>query len=258
MLFLKYKLKCFYVRLSLLGESVEVIMCGRFMLISSSADIAERLCVEQTMELDRRYNIAPAQEIIGIALSGKNFLREMRWFRWGLVPFWAKDTSVGSKLLNARSETLAQKPAFRNAFKNRRLLIPTNGFYEWDKSAGERIPFLVGMKDDSLFAMAGIWEQWTGPENHVLESCSIITTNSNELVGRIHDRMPVIVRPENYPDWVAQGPLPQNLASTMLKSFPAELMRMREVSPRLNRTDYDKPDCIVGVGDDQINWTDGV
>lgn len=231
-------------------------MCGRFMLISSSSDIAEQFSVDRTVEFERRYNIAPGQEVIGISMSRDNIGREMRGYHWGLVPPWAKDGAIGAGLVNARSETIAEKPAFRNAFKSRRLLIPANGFYEWEKKVGTRIPFLIGMNDDSLFAMAGIWEKWKGPENHVLISCCILTTNSNELTGRIHDRMPVIVKPEYYGEWLAQTGLPENLSREIFKSFPADLMRMREVSPKVNKTDYDKPDCIDGDVTRQVNWMD--
>ena len=229
-------------------------MCGRFMLISSSASVAELFSVELTLEFDRRYNIAPSQEVVGIASFGAKSRPEMRFFHWGLVPFWAKDAKIGNRLVNARSETLAEKPAFRNAFKSRRLLIPANGFYEWDKSARPKIPYLIGMKDESLFAMAGIWEEWRGPDNYCLRSCSVITTTSNELVQKVHDRMPVIVMPKNYGDWLAEGPLPHDIDSEIIQPFPAGLMRMREVSARLNKTDYDGPDCLEGVGDAQVNW----
>lgn len=241
---------------SLFQESVEVEMCGRFMLISSGAVIAERFCVDRTMEFERRYNIAPGQEIVGISMSRDNFLREMRSFHWGFVPSWSKDGSIGARLVNARSETILEKPAFRNAFKSRRLLIPSNGFYEWNKNVGTRIPFLIGMKDNSVFAMAGIWEEWKSSGNHALTSCCILTTHSNELTGRIHDRMPVIVKPEHYSEWLAQARLPERLSLEILKSFPADLMRMREVSPKVNKTDYDQPDCIDGDVTRQVNWMD--
>ena len=229
-------------------------MCGRFMLTSSSASVAELFSVELTLQFDRRYNIAPSQEVVGIAASVTNSRPEMRFFHWGLAPFWAKDSKIGNRLVNARSETLTEKPAFRNAFKSRRLLIPANGFYEWDKSARPKIPFLIGMKDESLFAMAGIWEEWKGPENEVVRSCSVITTCGNELVQKVHDRMPVIVMPENYVDWLAKGPLPESMASRIFLPFPADLMRMREVSSRVNKADYDKPDCMENAGDGQVDW----
>ncbi|MGD9819602.1 MAG: SOS response-associated peptidase, partial [Desulfomonilaceae bacterium] len=163
-------------------------------------------------------------------------------FKWGLVPFWAKDPSIGVRLINARSETIAQKPAFKRSFKSRRILIPANGFYEWDKTTRPRTPYFIGLEDDALFAMAGIWDEWEGAGSEKIKSCSIITTNSSELVERIHDRMPVIVRRNDYEEWLQSRPLSDSLASEIFRPFPANFMKMRPVSAKVNRVGYDAPD----------------
>lgn len=219
-------------------------MCGRFMLISSSRNVREHFDVERSIDFHRRYNIAPSQEIVGVIRSGWDSQREMTTFRWGLIPAWAKDSHSGKALINARAETVADKPAFRNAFKSRRTLIPANGFFEWDNKTRSRSPYLIGLENDALFAMGGIWELSTDAENPIQRSCSILTTESNGLVANIHDRMPVIVRKENYGDWIASGPLNELIAAIIFEPFPSGQMKMREVNSVVNKADYDHPDCI--------------
>ena len=131
--------------------------------------------------------------------------------KWGLVPFWAKDASIGPRLINARCETLGQKPAFRAAFKSRRCLIPTNGFYEWMKEKEKKQPYLIQLTDGNLFAFAGLWEHWQGPDGSTIESCTVITTEANDLLRPIHDRMPVIITRKDYDSWLNPEMLGHNL-----------------------------------------------
>lgn len=219
-------------------------MCGRFMLISSGTEVASAFEAEQTGEFAKRYNIAPTEDIVAVVKLDPEPGRLMVRLRWGMVPFWAKDRSIGARLINARSETLAEKPAFRNAFRSRRALIPCNGFYEWDKTTRPKTPYLIGLQNDALFGMAAIWDEWMDSDNTVLQSCSIVTTSANNLVQKIHDRMPVIVRPERYADWLGSKPLSPEISSSIFRSFPNELMRMRAVSTKLNRAGYDQADCL--------------
>ena len=223
---------------------LEYIMCGRFVLMSMAMRVAEEFEIGEAFDITARYNIAPSQEIIGVVNRGAESLRGVDSFKWGLVPSWAKDPSIGARLINARSETIAQKPAFKRSFKSRRILIPANGFYEWNKATKPKRPYFIGLEGDALFAMAGIWDEWEGQRSQKIKSCSIITTNSNDLVERIHDRMPVIVRRNDYEAWLQSKPLSDSLASEIFRPFPANLMRMRPVSAKVNKSDYDAPDCI--------------
>ena len=151
-------------------------MCGRFILTSGGKELAEHFGLKTELELSPRYNIAPTQEVATIRLDPESNGKSLTYSKWGLVPSWAKDQSIGSSLINARCETLSQKPAFRAAFKRRRLLIPANGFYEWMKMEDRKQPYLIQLADRSLFAFARLWERWEAPENVVLESCAIITS----------------------------------------------------------------------------------
>ncbi|MEJ2718431.1 MAG: SOS response-associated peptidase [Deltaproteobacteria bacterium] len=177
--------------------------------------------------------------------------RKFVMLRWGLIPFWAKDIKIGYKTINARSETAPGKPAFRSAFKKRRCLIPADGFYEWKSAKGKREPYLVRLKDEQLFAFAGLWERWKGPDDDVIESCTILTTGANEFLSPIHDRMPVILPARDYHAWL--DPLveePETLLS-LLVPYPPDEMTAVPVSSRVNKTSYDDPDCIAPIGESE-------
>jgi len=165
-------------------------MCSRYRLSSTEEEVAEFFEAEPMEELLPRYNIAPSQPVPVIRQVGSR--RAIRMVRWGLVPFWAKDLSIGLRLINARSETVLDKPSFRDSFAERRCLVPANGFYEWKKTGERKQPFHFGIKDGSLFAFAGLWDYWS-PDGTVLESCTILTTTPNALLQDVHDRMPVIL-----------------------------------------------------------------
>ncbi len=215
-------------------------MCGRFILTSSGKDLAEQFALMTEPELSPRYNIAPTDEIATIRKDADRNDRRLTCLNWGLIPSWAKDTSMGPSMINARCETLSQKPAFRAAFKRRRCLIPANGFYEWQKLEGRKQPYLIQLVDRGLFAFAGLWEHWESQENVFLESCAIITTESNHLVRPIHDRMPVIIQRKDYDSWLSL----KEPARELFHPYPSDEMICFPVNPKVNRAGYDHPDCI--------------
>jgi len=167
--------------------------------------------------------------------------------RWGLIPFWAKDPSIGFKMINARAETVATKPAFREAIRKRRCLIPADAFYEWKKNGKVKTPFCFTMADDSIFAFAGIWDSWRNPEGKAIETCSIITTTPNTLLADIHDRMPVILPDDVYDQWLDPGFQKSDASGDLLKPFDPNLMRRYEVSNRVNLVKNDAPECAEPV-----------
>jgi putative SOS response-associated peptidase YedK len=167
-------------------------MCGRYRLTRTD-QLAERFNVENDIAWSPRFNIAPSQNVVVVTQDAVRPGRHASRMRWGLIPFWAKDASISYKMLNARAEAVATKPAFRAALKKRRCLIPADGFYEWKQDGKMKTPLCFTMRDDSVFAFAGIWERWKSPEGQVVETCSVITTTPNALLRDVHDRMPVIL-----------------------------------------------------------------
>lgn len=178
-------------------------MCGRYALHAHPQVIALQFGLAAPPEAAPRYNIAPASEVLIVRAGGG--ARDAARVRWGLVPRWAKDPSIGARLNNARAESIAEKPAFRDAYRTRRCLVPASGFYEWKSEAGRKQPYYVHPSQGELFAFAGLWEQWSGPEG-ALETCVIVTTDGNEKMRAIHDRMPVIVAPNDYALWLDSRP----------------------------------------------------
>lgn len=193
-----------------------------------------------------RYNIAPTQPIPVIPNDGT---KTVQLFHWGLVPHWAKDTSIGNKLINARAETLAEKPSFKRAFAKRRCLILLDGFYEWRKDAGAKTktPIHIKLKTGKPFALAGIWETWRDAEGKELKSCTIVTTEPNELIGAFHHRMPVILKPEAYEAWLNPESVDPETLKHLFVPYPSEEMVAYPVSTGVNRAANDSPDCIVQV-----------
>ena len=193
---------------------------------------------------DARYNIAPTQTV-PVVLDSEP--QEMAQLRWGLIPWWAKDMRIGSSLINARRETVASKPAFREAFKKRRCLIPADGFYEWQRIGDGKVPQHIWMLDREPFAFAGLWERWRdpalGPEVDLLRTCTIITTDPNELMAEIHDRMPVILPRESYAEWLSPETSAEALQS-LLRPYPADRMEAYAISKRVNSPRYDDPSIV--------------
>lgn len=205
-------------------------MCGRYSFVPKQ-DFAERFQVaNQQLELLPRYNVAPTQTMPVITRNSPNRVEEMRW---GLVPSWAKDASIGSRMINARAETVGEKPAFRRALAARRCLVPASGFYEWQRSPGGKVPHYISLRDDDTFAFAGLYEIWKNDAGDMLRTYTIITTTPNELMEAIHNRMPVILRREDEGLWLdKEADIPALLA--LLRPYPAELMDAYAVSRAVN------------------------
>lgn len=222
-------------------------MCGRYTLTVDAALLAELFELEPLTELAPRYNIAPTQTV-PIVRRGGGGDREWARVRWGLIPSWAKDATIGNRLINARAETAADKPSFRSAFRHRRCLIPADGFFEWAKVDGGKQPHHIRFADRRPFAFAGLWESWSPPDGDRVESCTILTTGPNELVAGLHDRMPVILPSERHADWIGGGPLGPDAAEAMLVPHPADDMEAVPVSTYVNSPRNDDPRCLEPVG----------
>ncbi len=219
-------------------------MCGRFTLTVDPADLEEAFPgVSVPAEMTPRYNIAPSQPVAVIANDGRN---RLDFFVWGLIPSWAKDPKIGYRMINARAETLGEKPAFRAAYKRRRCLIPADGFYEWRREAGRKTktPMYLRLKSGEPFAFAGLWETWHSSQGDEVLSCTIITTTPNSLVEKIHDRMPVILPPAAYAAWLSPEEKKPEELSKLLKAYPASQMTAYAVSPAVNSPANDSPEII--------------
>ena len=206
-------------------------MCGRYTLKTPAGVLTERFDIEESStSISSSYNIAPTQQVATVlAENGK---RKLEMLHWGLIPSWAKDPEVGNRMINARAETVAEKPSYRKAFQERRCLILADGFYEWQKTDNGKQPFYIRMEDESPFAFAGLWESWRNGRE--IRSCTIITTAPNELAASIHNRMPVILHPEDYDMWLDPDFDEREPLTSLLKPFPAEAMEAYPVSRRVN------------------------
>ncbi len=191
-------------------------MCGRFAFYSPRESVQEYFGVEVPFAFEPRYNVAPSQEVMVIRQQA-NTQPETEMLKWGLVPFWAKDSEIGSRMINARAETVAEKPAFRQAFKQRRCVILADGFYEWHTEEGRKTPYFISFKVDHPFGMAGLWENWHANDQPPLETCTIITTAASRSISRLHERMPVILDAPTAMDWIQPEREPDALLA-MLKS----------------------------------------
>ncbi len=216
-------------------------MCGRFTLRADPADVARAAGAGAGPAFRPRYNVAPTQDVLAYrARDGAP--AEAVLLRWGLIPSWAKDPAIGNRMINARAETIAEKPAFRAAFRRRRCAVAADGFYEWKKLARGKQPYLVRLAGDRPFAFAGLWEAWRGPDGVSIETCAIVTTTANALVARVHDRMPVILTDAAIALWLATPP---ERADALLVPYAAEAMDAYPVSPRVNRPANDDPACAA-------------
>lgn len=193
--------------------------------------------------IEARYNIAPTQPVGIVRDSPHSGEREFTFAHWGLIPGWARDTSFAARLINARSETVAEKPSFRSAFKYRRCLIPASHFYEWKREGKVRQPYLIRVRSRPIFAFAGLWEHWMDADGTEIESCTVLTTSPNAMVKQIHDRMPVILAPDHYPLWLSAEPSAREaLLDICRQPYAAEDMEAFPVSSRVNNPQYDSPD----------------
>jgi putative SOS response-associated peptidase YedK len=221
-------------------------MCGRFAQASEPEALADLfgLALDDVPPYQPRYNLAPTQPALVLRRNPHTGSRELTFLTWGLIPSWAKDPSIGNKLINARAETLSEKPAFRAAFRRRRCLVPADGFFEWKKTGTGKQPWFIARKDGKPMALAGLWEHWESPDGSVIESFTLITTEPNELVKRLHDRMPAILPEDAFDLWLDPDADPAELQALLLTPFPAELMDSWPVSTAVNRAGNDDPGLI--------------
>ncbi|MBE3066924.1 MAG: SOS response-associated peptidase [Chloroflexi bacterium] len=220
-------------------------MCGRFALTVDPADLQDAFPeFKFPAQGAPRYNIAPSQPILGVPNDGKNLVD---FFVWGLIPSWAKDPSIGNRMINARAETLAEKPAFRSAYKYHRCLIFADGFFEWQARPGSKskVPHFIRLKSGAPFAFAGLWEHWEPADGSEVRSAAIITTEPNELMASIHNRMPVILQPDTYSQWLDSAPQSPNRLQNLLVPYPAGEMEAFPVSTLVNSPGNDRAECIV-------------
>ncbi|MDQ5826786.1 MAG: SOS response-associated peptidase [Chloroflexota bacterium] len=219
-------------------------MCGRYTLRTPVDTLAERFEIDDTpSSIAASYNVAPTQGVATVLVEGGK--RKLEMLHWGLIPSWADDPSIGNKMINARAETVAEKPSFRKAFRNHRCLVLADGFYEWQKTANGKQPYYIRMEDDSPFAFAGLWERWKNGSE--VRSATIITTDANDIVAPIHNRMPVILHPEDYGLWLDPDFDEKEPLTTLLKPYPAEAMEAYPVSRRVNSPSNNEPSCIEAV-----------
>ena len=221
-------------------------MCGRFTQTADADTIQETFeLAQEPLELIPRYNIAPTQPVAVVVQEDDE--RHLDAFRWGLVPFWAKALSIGNRMINARGETVAEKRSFKRSFQSQRCLIIADGFFEWRKTDQGKIPTYIHLTDRQPFAMAGLWDTWTSPEDEVIPTCTIITTTPNELMAPIHNRMPVILPAEAYATWL--NPTDPDLVElqSLLKPYPAEAMTYYPVAKIVNSPRNDVAACIQPI-----------
>ena len=220
-------------------------MCGRF-VANIPADVLKGIfALIETPQLAPRYNVAPTQQVAVVRNLGE--ISRLDLLKWGLVPSWSKDPSFGSHLINARSETVDEKPTFRHAIKYRRCIVPTSGFYEWDHRGGKKQPYYIQLADYSPMCLAGVWESWKAPDGSELETFAILTTSANKLVESIHDRMPVILSPDTFNLWLNHNMHDPQQLQPLYQPFPAEKMHAFKVADLVNNSRFDSPDCIVQV-----------
>jgi putative SOS response-associated peptidase YedK len=225
-------------------------MCGRFTLTASIEEIIDRFMVESFLEEELyspSYNIAPSQSVLAVINDGKS--NRMGFLKWGLIPPWAKDPTIGNKLINARAETLTEKPSFRNAFKKKRCLIIADSFYEWKRHEDQsKTPMRIKLKEDDLFAMAGIWESWKSPEGRSIYSCAVITTEPNELMKNIHDRMPCILEQSDEKIWLDPALADSAYLNQCLQPLDEALMEAYEVSSLVNSPKNNSIELVKKIG----------
>jgi putative SOS response-associated peptidase YedK len=232
-------------------------MCGRITATFEFSDIRVRWNLDRDLSLyTPRYNIAPEQiesaseQKVPVIIRDQNG-NHCRLMHWGLIPYWAKDPTIGNRMINARAESLTERPAFKHLVGTRRCIIPADGFYEWRKEGRRKVAMWVHLKGRGSFGLAGLWDVWRKPDGNRVESFTIITTDPNELVRPIHNRMPVILLPEDEEQWLDVSRTPFGKARSLLRPYPVELMDAHDVSALVNSARYDGPECVQPVVDDQ-------
>ena len=217
-------------------------MCGRFVMTLSPEKIQHVFGVTEVPAITPRYNIAPTQNILAVCQNGDGF-RHLKMFRWGLIPHWAKESSIGNKMINARCETIGEKPAFRGPIRFHRCLVLASGFFEWQRLDGRKQPYLIQRKDGEPMAFAGIWDHWKNSAE-TIESCAILTTEANRLMLDIHHRMPVILSPSEFDLWLDRSITEAETLQGLYTPFPSESLQAIPVSTAVNNPRHDSPDCL--------------
>jgi putative SOS response-associated peptidase YedK len=226
-------------------------LCGRFEIHSALEIITKVFGIDPgTFDYSSSYNIAPSQDILLVVNDGK---RRLARSRWGFVPSWSKELSAGYKMINARAESVADKPSFRSAFQNQRCLVVADGFYEWKKEGTHKRPFYIRLKSGKPFGLAGLYNVWKSPEGEQICTSTIITTDANEIIQPLHDRMPVILSPDAYDLWLDPNIHDKALLQNILKSYPSEKLEVYEVTPKVNSPKNNAPENIQKLADNAIN-----
>lgn len=225
-------------------------MCGRYSLYADYKSILKRFDIEeaaiQEEEYQPNYNIAPSRQVLAVINDGSK--NRLGFLRWGLIPPWAKDEKIGYKMINARAETAAEKPSFRNAFRKKRCLLAADSFYEWQRSDAGKIPMRIKLKSGEPFAFAALWESWKSPDGATIHTCSILTTKPNDLMAGIHDRMPVVLTKEAEKVWLDPNIQDPDVLGELLKPFDAEKMEAYKVSEAVNSPKNNGPELIEKIG----------
>jgi len=221
-------------------------MCGRFALDIPAELLVDNFGLAECPQIVPRYNIAPTQQVGVIRRygDGQNHLDSLHW---GLIPSWAQGRSIGGKMINAKSETVTEKPSFRQAIRYRRCLVPASGFYEWKQEGDAKQPWYLHLKGSSLMVFAGLWESWKSPEGEVVESCTILTTAANRVVAPLHDRMPVILHPDEYRTWLERTTTDPTSLKKMFQPYPADLMEAWPVSSAVDGVENESPDLMQSI-----------
>src|SRR6266700_2958960 len=217
-------------------------MCGRFTLTTNIAAIAQAFQVAPTLQVEPRYNVAPTQQVVTVM---QDETRHLELLRWGLIPAWAKDESIGNKMINARAETLAEKPSFKRLLTSKRCLVVADGFYEWKKEPGGKTPMYITLKSGSPFAFAGLWDLWHSPDGQEIHSCTLVTTQPNAVVAPIHDRMPAILLPDAREMWLDTSLQDEHALLPLLAPYPADEMTARAVSRLVNNPKVEGAELIA-------------
>ncbi len=224
-------------------------MCGRFTLTVDTAELQDAFpAFSFPAESGPRFNVAPTQPVLVLPNDGKN---AADYFVWGLIPSWAKDPTIGSRLINARAETLGEKPSFRGSYKYHRCLIFADGFYEWKLQPGTKlkVPYFIRLASGRPFAFAGLWDEWHAPDGSQIKSCTIITTTPNALMSTLHNRMPVILRPIDYAKWIDAAAHKPDELQALLAPYPADEMTAHPVSTLVNSPANDRPELVLPAHD---------
>lgn len=225
-------------------------MCGRYSLTHTAEEIASRFDVTAPAEYAPRYNVAPTQVMPVVRADGDR--RQLARLRWGLVPFWAKDRTIGNRMINARSETASEKPAFRAAFRRRRCLVPADSFYEWVEHEGKKWPIRISFDGGELGAFAGLWERWSSPDGEVVESYTILTTDADPVLSELHDRMPLWAPEQFWQQWLFEDDDAEEVLELMREDFPAESVGYEPVSRELNRPQNDSAKLVRPLDDPEL------